>query len=271
MAERLVIALDQGTTSTRCIVFDVHGRLVSVAQREHRQFYPRPGWVEHDAREIWHNVQRILPEALAHANASPAQIAAIGIANQRETTLLWDRRTGVPALSTAAGQENGDKQVQGKASVEIIRVDPNSSEARVVSRTAGKPPIAEGDYISNIVYDPNATYQFFVYGKFDLDHNGVATAGEADIAKRLIEQWGGKLAADINVNTDFVVIGAEPVVPNLSKEEESDPLLVQRRTQAQADLTQYQDVINKARDLHIPILNQNRFLYFIGYYDQAKR
>ena len=105
----------------------------------------------------------------------------------------------------------------------------------------------------------------------DLDHNGVATAGEADIAKRLIEQWGGKLAADINVNTDFVVIGAEPVVPNLSKEEESDPLLVQRRTQAQADLTQYQDVINKARDLHIPILNQNRFLYFIGYYDQAKR
>ena len=96
MAERLVIALDQGTTSTRCIVFDVHGRLVSVAQREHRQFYPRPGWVEHDAREIWHNVQRILPEALAHANASPAQIAAIGIANQRETTLLWDRRTGVP-------------------------------------------------------------------------------------------------------------------------------------------------------------------------------
>ena len=77
MAERLVIALDQGTTSTRCIVFDVHGRLVSVAQREHRQFYPRPGWVEHDAREIWHNVQRILPEALAHANASPAQIAAM--------------------------------------------------------------------------------------------------------------------------------------------------------------------------------------------------
>ncbi|MDF3299256.1 glycerol kinase GlpK [Streptomyces tropicalis] len=96
MAERYVLSIDQGTTSTRCILFDHRGRLVSVAQREHQQHFPRPGWVEHDALEIWRNVQRIVPEAMAGAGADGGQIAAIGIANQRETTVLWDRRTGAP-------------------------------------------------------------------------------------------------------------------------------------------------------------------------------
>ncbi|WP_432991178.1 glycerol kinase GlpK [Dactylosporangium sp. CA-233914] len=96
MTESYVVAIDQGTTSTRCIVFDRRGRLVSVAQREHHQSYPRPGWVEHDAAEIWNNVQRVVPRAVAEAGIGPHQVAAVGIANQRETTVLWDRRTGVP-------------------------------------------------------------------------------------------------------------------------------------------------------------------------------
>lgn len=96
MVERYVMSIDQGTTSTRCILFDHHGRLVSVAQREHQQHFPRPGWVEHDAVEIWRNLQRIVPEALSHADIDAGQIAAMGIANQRETTVLWDRRTGAP-------------------------------------------------------------------------------------------------------------------------------------------------------------------------------
>ncbi|XRQ16163.1 glycerol kinase GlpK [Actinomadura welshii] len=96
MTERFVMSIDQGTTSTRCILFDHGGRLVSVAQREHRQHFPRPGWVEHDPMEIWRNLERIAPEALAQAGASTDRIAAVGIANQRETTVLWDRLTGVP-------------------------------------------------------------------------------------------------------------------------------------------------------------------------------
>ncbi|MGI5202297.1 glycerol kinase GlpK [Spirillospora sp. CA-108201] len=96
MTERYVMSIDQGTTSTRCILFDHGGRLVSVAQREHRQYFPRPGWVEHDPMEIWRNLERIAPEALAQAGATPGQVAAVGIANQRETTVLWDRLTGVP-------------------------------------------------------------------------------------------------------------------------------------------------------------------------------
>ncbi|MFA1551224.1 glycerol kinase GlpK [Actinomadura chokoriensis] len=96
MTERYVMSIDQGTTSTRCILFDHGGRLVSVAQREHRQYFPRPGWVEHDPVEIWRNLERIAPEALAQAGVTVNQVAAVGIANQRETTVLWDRLTGVP-------------------------------------------------------------------------------------------------------------------------------------------------------------------------------
>ncbi|MFF5026265.1 glycerol kinase GlpK [Streptomyces collinus] len=96
MAERHVMSIDQGTNSTRCILFDHRGRLVSVAQREHQQHFPRPGWVEHDAVEIWQNLRRVVPESLAAAGIDPEQVAAIGLANQRETTVLWDRRTGVP-------------------------------------------------------------------------------------------------------------------------------------------------------------------------------
>jgi hypothetical protein len=187
------------------------------------------------------------------------------------TFSVYDRRTGIPALTTGADQENADAQVQGKAEVEVIRVDPNSSECRVVTRTPNKPPIQEGDFVGNLVYDPNTTYSFYVFGKFDLDRNNVPTAQDTETVKRLITQWGGTVATDINVNTDFIVIGAEPVVPNLTKDEEADPLLVQKRAQAQQDLTQYLDIITKARDLHIPILNQNRFLYFVGYYSQSGR
>ncbi|MFF4896452.1 glycerol kinase GlpK [Streptomyces sp. NPDC001068] len=96
MAERYVMSIDQGTNSTRCILFDHRGRLVSVAQKEHRQHFPRPGWVEHDAVEIWQNLRRIGPEALSGAGVDTGQIAAVGVANQRETTVLWDRRTGTP-------------------------------------------------------------------------------------------------------------------------------------------------------------------------------
>jgi glycerol kinase len=96
MPDRYVMSIDQGTTSTRCILFDHSGRLVAVTRREHRQHFPRPAWVEHDPVEIWRNLERIAPEALAQAGAGPNQIAAVGIANQRETTVLWDRVTGAP-------------------------------------------------------------------------------------------------------------------------------------------------------------------------------
>ncbi|MFF9087640.1 glycerol kinase GlpK [Streptomyces sp. NPDC014991] len=105
MAERYVMSVDQGTNSTRCILFDHRGRLVSVAQREHQQHFPRPGWVEHDAVEIWQNLRRVVPEALSDAGVEADQVAALGLANQRETTVLWDRRTGAPVSRAIVWQD----------------------------------------------------------------------------------------------------------------------------------------------------------------------
>lgn len=91
-----VLALDQGTTSSRAILFDRDGRVVTVAQQEFPQIYPRPGWVEHDPEEIWQSQLQVAREALAEAAAGTADLAAIGIANQRETTVIWERDTGRP-------------------------------------------------------------------------------------------------------------------------------------------------------------------------------
>ncbi len=91
-----ILALDQGTTSSRAIVFDRAGRVVSAAQREFRQLYPQPGWVEHDPLEIWESQLAVAREAIALAGIAASQIAAVGITNQRETTILWDRATGQP-------------------------------------------------------------------------------------------------------------------------------------------------------------------------------
>ena len=94
--KRYVIALDQGTTSSRCIIFDREQNVVGMAQREFTQYYPKPGWVEHDPMEIWSSQYSVLTEALAQAGVSPEEVAAIGITNQRETTVVWDRHTGRP-------------------------------------------------------------------------------------------------------------------------------------------------------------------------------
>ena len=100
-----IAAIDQGTTSSRCIVFDHAGRVVAIDQREHQQIFPRPGWVEHDPAEIWLNVQSCVHNALSRAGIGPTDLAAIGITNQRETTVLWDRRTGVPVHNAIVWQD----------------------------------------------------------------------------------------------------------------------------------------------------------------------
>ena len=98
-------ALDQGTTSTRFIIFDRSGRIVASAQREHQQIYPKPGWVEHDPEEIWRRTQEVIAGALEQRALQPADLAAIGITNQRETTILWDRKTGKPVYNAIVWQD----------------------------------------------------------------------------------------------------------------------------------------------------------------------
>jgi glycerol kinase len=98
-------ALDQGTTSTRCIIFDHGGQVVAVAQKEHEQIFPRPGWVEHDPREIWQRSQEVIEQAVEAAGARPSDIAGLGITNQRETTVVWDRATGEPIANAIVWQD----------------------------------------------------------------------------------------------------------------------------------------------------------------------
>src|ERR1051326_1311924 len=102
-------AIDQGTTSTRFIIFDGQGRAVASAQKEHRQIYPQPGWVEHDAEEIWQRTQQVIAEAMAQAGLKAADLhpalAAIGITNQRETTVVWERKTGRPVANAIVWQD----------------------------------------------------------------------------------------------------------------------------------------------------------------------
>ncbi|MGW7199798.1 glycerol kinase GlpK [Streptomyces chryseus] len=104
-AEKYVAAIDQGTTSSRCIIFDRSGAIVALDQREHRQIFPKPGWVEHDATEIWSKVQAVVAGALAKAGLRAGQLSALGITNQRETTVLWDRATGKPVHNAIVWQD----------------------------------------------------------------------------------------------------------------------------------------------------------------------
>jgi glycerol kinase len=107
---KFVAAIDQGTTSTRCMIFDRHGQVISLAQKEHQQIYPQPGWVEHDPLEIWQRTQEVIAEAVAKAGAKPGDIAAVGITNQRETAVVWDRRTGKPFYNAIVWQDTRTKE-----------------------------------------------------------------------------------------------------------------------------------------------------------------
>ena len=102
------VALDQGTTSSRAMIFDHSGHVVAVSQKEHEQIYPKPGWVEHDPMEVWARCQEVIDEAVEKAGAARDDVAALGITNQRETAVVWDRNTGEPVMQRdrVAGHAN---------------------------------------------------------------------------------------------------------------------------------------------------------------------
>ena len=105
MNDKYVLAIDQGTTSSRAIVFDHKGTIVSVGQKEHEQIFPRAGWVEHDPKEVWANVRSVVADALSKAELNQNDIAAVGITNQRETTVVWDKNTGEPVYNAIVWQD----------------------------------------------------------------------------------------------------------------------------------------------------------------------
>ena len=123
-----LMALDEGTTSCRTIIFDLQGRQVAVAQHEFQQHFPQPGWVEHDAAEIWDTQRRTMEEAMASSGLQASDIASIGITNQRETVVLWDRQTGVPLHNAIVWQDR-------RTADDISRYDTEAHQELVRSRT----------------------------------------------------------------------------------------------------------------------------------------
>ena len=108
---KYIAAIDQGTTSSRCILFDHHGKIISVDQQEHKQIYPKAGWVEHNPIEIWQRVREVIENALIKANARISDIAAVGITNQRETTVVWDKTTGLPYHNAIVWQDTRTAEI----------------------------------------------------------------------------------------------------------------------------------------------------------------
>jgi glycerol kinase len=100
-----ILSLDQGTTSSRAIIFNHSGKIVSIAQKEFKQYYPHAGWVEHDPMEIWSSQATVLTEVIIKAGLKPSDISAIGITNQRETTIVWDKSTGQPVYNAIVWQD----------------------------------------------------------------------------------------------------------------------------------------------------------------------
>ena len=118
-------AIDQGTSSTRFLIFDRAGSVIASAQKEHQQIYPQPGWVEHDPEEIWDATREVIGAAMARSGLRPVDLAAVGITNQRETTVVWERATGRPAANAIVWQDTRVSDyvagMEGRPEAETIR------------------------------------------------------------------------------------------------------------------------------------------------------
>jgi len=206
-------------------------------------------------------VVRVPTSDLVHINLGLGDQIVQGM-----TFEVYDKITGIPALGE--GDREGDMP-EGKASIEVIRIGPGHSEARVIRRQPGQ-AIVQGDHLVNLVYDATQKYNFVVFGNFDLNNDGRTESDDAEVIKRLITQWGGRVVNDVNVNTDFVIMGVEPTVEQPTGDN-IDAVQRKQLAEQQAALRQYLDVRSEAMKLNIPILNQNRFLNFVGYASQAAR
>jgi hypothetical protein len=174
-------------------------------------------------------------------------------------------------VSAGAMQTWETEMPRGKGSIEVVSVGPGKvSQCKIVHVEPGQ-QLVEGDIIANLAFSPTVKFKWFVYGDFDLDQNGQGTANDTAVIKRKIQEFGSQVSDTLGVNTDFVVMGVEPIVPTLSKEEEQDAAQIDKIQKLEAARKAYLDVIERASDLGIPILNQTRFLYYTGSFDLIRR
>ena len=182
---------------------------------------------------------------------------------------VFDRATG-PV-------QNEDGEYEGKATIEVINVFEHASVTRIVRRASRGGEVLQGDVIANLVYDPNMTFRFYVFGAFDLDGRGEATPTDRQRVEMMIQDWGGALASSrepggipkpINYDVDFLVLGQAPALPQEPDPDSLDPEDEKRYVREKIIWETYQQLVSEARELSIPILNQNRFLTMVGYYQR---
>lgn len=150
----------------------------------------------------------------------------------------------------------------GKATLEVINVGETSSTCRITSETRGN-PVVRGDVIANAVYDPNKVYVFLVYGNFDSDGNGVATAGEADDIRAMITSWGGRVVEELSGDVDFLVLGQRPQLPPRPSPD-SPIAVIQEYIRLDRLAQRYDQLLSQATSTSLPVLNENRLYTLIG-------
>lgn len=162
---------------------------------------------------------------------------------------------------------NEYEELRGKATIEIFQIDDATSRGRIVRQEPGS-YIRAGDQIANLVYDPNATYAFYIHGDFDLDQDGQTTRAERRRIEALVRDWGGEIADELTYDVDFLVLGERPELPAPLPDDVIDPrVIAEHRRQMQAYET-YTELEAAAKQLSIPVLNQNRFYALVGLYEE---
>ncbi len=150
----------------------------------------------------------------------------------------------------------------GKATVEVIKIDDNSSVCRVIRNPRGN-PVVKGDVIANVVYDPKKTYKFMIYGNFDTNRDGRATPDEQVEIRAIIEEWGGVVAESLGGDVDFLVLGSKPIAPPQPPASASSDV-IKNFLQEQRRVKEYENILQQAVATSIPILNQNRLYTLTG-------
>lgn len=208
------------------------------------------------------------PDVEVPAYRPDARIVRVDLQNELVTLDVGRQDRVYPGLTFAIYQSNVPipEDGKGKAEIEVFQVGQQVSVARIV-RWDRRNPIVPDDRVVNLIWDPKTSNQFVVVGDFDTTRDGRINPDGAEQVKELIERWGGVVQDDITIDTDFVIVGAEPVVPPRPTQDELDvdPTAFQRYENSRRRAEVYNEMLTKAGNLRVPVFNYERFLYLIGY------
>jgi len=175
-----------------------------------------------------------------------------------------DRLTLGLTFTVYGSQDGIPPSGEGKATIEVVTIYDDVAACRLVSRKPNQ-PVLEGDLVANAVYSKDRRYKFLVAGQFDMDFDGIPDPDGADRIKAMIKEWGGEIVEQLDINTDFAVLGRGPTVPPIAPAASASPIAKQRYRQLLDAYNAYQGLISEAKALMVPILNQTQFLHFVGY------